>query len=136
MAERWPTEVISLGAQCWVAKLIRDLFPHMNGPTGVFDWIGTCPSMVAHILVDDYITLCNPAQYRVVGRNGGNLQNTFYEDHLRQRVLMDLGRRGLSLADMGLHAFYNYELPALFIHNTEGGVHDMCRTLRPRGRRE
>ena len=54
MAERWPTEVISLGAQCWVAKLIRDLFPHMNGPTGVFDWIGTCPSMVAHILVDDY----------------------------------------------------------------------------------
>ena len=129
------SNVISLGAQCWVAKLIKDLFPHVNGPYGVFDWIGTCPTMVAHILVDDYNTLCNPAQYRVVGRNGGNLQNTFYEEHLMQRVLMNLDRRGLSLADMGLHA-YNYEIPALFIHNTEGGVHDMCRTLRPRGRRE
>ena len=126
--------MISLGAQCWVAKLIKDLFPHLNGPYGVFDWIGTCPSMVAHILVDDYITLCNPAQYRAVGRNGGNLQNTFYEEHLMQRVLMNLDRRGLSLADMGLHA-YNYEIPALFIHNTEGGVNEMCGTLRRRGLR-
>ena len=127
--------VISLGAQCWVAKLIRDLFPHMNGPSGVFDWIGTTPAMVAHCLVDDFRTLCNPDRYRAMGRNGGNLQNTFYEEHLRQHVLMNLDGRGLSLADMGLHAFYNYELPALFIHNTEGGVYEMCRTLRRRGRR-
>ena len=131
MAEGWPTEVISLGAQCWVAKLINDLFPHMNGPSGVFDWIGTCPSMVAHILVDDYGALCDPSQYRPMGRNGGAFQNTFYEQYITTRLLMRRDRRGVRLADM----FRGYVLPAFFIHNTEFGLAEMCQTLWRRGHR-
>ena len=131
MAERRPTEVISLGAQCWVAKLIRDLFPHMDGPWLVFDSIGTCPSMVAHVLVDDYRTLCDPSQYRAMGRNGGTFQNTFYEQYITNRLLMRRDRRGVRLADM----FRGYVLPAFFIHNTEFGLAEMCQTLWRRGLR-
>ena len=126
--------VISFGAQCWVSKLIRELWPDQQGATGVFDSIGTCPSMVAHILVDDYNTLCNPAMYRVVGRHEGCLQNVFYEDYLKDQVQMHLNQSGLSLADFGLHA-YTWEVPPLSMPNTENGVFAMCDTLRRRGRR-
>ena len=126
--------VISFGAQCWVSKLIRELWPDQQGATGVFDSIGTCPSMVAHILVDDYNTLCNPAMYRVVGRHEGCLQNVFYEDYLKDQVQMHLNQSGLSLADFGLHA-YTWEVPPLSMPNTENGVFAMCDTLRQRGRR-
>ena len=127
--------VISLGAQCWVAKLMRDLFPHMDGPSGVFDWIGTTPAMVAHCLVDDFRTLCDPDRYRAMGKNGGNLQHTFYEEYIVRRLMMNQGRRGVALGNLLGLADYNSLLPALFIHNTQGGVHEMCDTLRRRGER-
>ena len=115
------SNVISLGAQCWVAKLIRDLFPHMNGPWLVFDAIGTCPSMVAHVLVDDYRTLCDPSQYRAMGRNGGNFQNTFYEQYIWNQLMMRRDRRGVRLA----HMLGGHDLPSFFIHNTEFGKEDV-----------
>ena len=118
--------MISLGSQCWVSKLIRESYPDQEGPTGVFDLIGTAPSMVAHVLTDHFQTLSNPGMYRPVGRRSGHFQNEFYEDHLRQQALMYLNLSRLSIADLGLDAHaLSADLPPLFRHNTEGGVQAM-----------
>ena len=124
--------MISLGGQCWVRKLITTCYPDQEGQTGVFDWLGTTPSMVAHILSDDFQTLCNPDMYRPVGKKSGHFQNRFYEHQLRNQ----LNHFRLSITDMGLDdGVFSADLPPLFRHNTEEGVQAMCETIRRRAER-
>ena len=130
--------MISLGSQCWVSKLLRESYPGLfvseqNVPTGVFDLIGTAPSMVAHVLTDHFQTLSNPGMYRPVGRRSGHFQNEFYEDLLREQALMYLDYYNLEIPDEAW-SFLNSP-PALFRHNTEHGLQSMCETLARRGAR-
>ena len=61
-------DVIGLGGQCWVAKLLNRM---RKSPTHVFDWVATTPSMVADILEDDGAKLLDTRYYRLKGDNGG-----------------------------------------------------------------
>ena len=65
-------DVIGLGGQCWVAKLLNRM---RKSPTHVFDWVATTPSMVADILEDGGAKLLGTMYYRLKGDNGGDIQH-------------------------------------------------------------
>ena len=122
------TDVISLGGQCWVAKLLALM---REGPTHLFDWVATTPSIVAHILEDSCEMFLNPEYFHVRGVNEGHIQHEVYETFVMDQI------RGLLAGPAGhmvKHMMHNtiQRLPAMFQHNTEGGQTNLLATLEKR----
>ena len=119
------TDVISLGGQCWVAKLLQLM---RKSPTHVFDWVATTPSIVADILEDDGAKLLNTMYYRLKGDNGGHIQHEWYEAFvMNNSVLAELA------AAEAATAAKHQGLPSMFQHNTEGGPKEFLAKFRSVG---
>ena len=69
-------DVIGLGGQCWVAKLLQLL---RDSPTHAFDWVATTPAVLAEILGDDGAKLSDIAYYRSRGAKGGHITQQFFQ---------------------------------------------------------
>ena len=121
------TDVIGLGGQCWVAKLLKLL---RKSPTHVFDWVATTPSVVADILEDDGAKLLNTMYYRLKGDNGGHIQHEWYEAFVMKQMM----HQGWLSRDAGLvtQQMMHQGLPAMFQHNTEGGRTELLAKLQKR----
>ena len=105
---------------------------HASWHTPVGEHLMQCASAVCACTCHHGRTLCNPHEYETRGKKAGNFQNKFYEEHVKQHVLMYLNKMGLTAADLGL---VSHGVPPLFIHNTEDGVAAMCETLGRRAER-
>ena len=123
--------------ECYPAESNHSDDPAEDGHSGVFDWIATCPSMVAHMFDTDFKLICDPAMFEAKGKKKGHFRNTHYERYVKNRALSYLGRAGLTLADFGFQedSFRRQALPAFFQHNTEYGLEAMCQKLRLRADR-
>ena len=120
-------DVIGLGGQCWVAKLLKLM---RTSRTHVFDWVATTPSMVADILEDDGAKLLNTMYYRLKGNNGGHIQHEWYEAF----VMEQMRHQGWLSPDAGLvtQQMMHQGLPAMFQHNKEGGPTELLAKLQKR----
>ena len=120
-------DVIGLGGQCWVAKLLNRM---RESPTHVFDWVATTPSMVADILEDDGAKLLDTMYYRLKGDNGGHIQHEWYEAFVREQTVALVTQQMMHqrLTQQMMHQ----ELPAMFQHNTEGGPTELLAKLQKR----
>ena len=112
------SEVIGLGGQCWVAKLLAWL---RDSPTHAFDWVATTPAVLAEILGDDGAKLSDIAYYRSRGAKGGHIQHEWYERFVMQGGFGFVAQQ-----------FMQKRLPAMFQHNTEGGKSALSATLQRR----
>ena len=123
-------DVIGLGGQCWVAKLLKLL---RKSPTHVFDWVATTPSVVADILEDDGAKLLNTMYYRLKGDNGGHIQHEWYEAFV-MKLMKQMMHQGLPSRDAGpvTQQLMHQGLPAMFQHNTEGGRAELLAKLQKR----
>ena len=123
-------DVIGLGGQCWVAKLLKLL---RKSPTHVFDWVATTPSVVADILEDDGAKLLNTMYYRLKGDNGLHIQPEWYEAFV-MKLMKQMMHQGLPSRDAGpvTQQLMHQGLPAMFQHNTEGGRAELLAKLQKR----
>ena len=73
--------------ECYPAESNHSDDPAEDGHSGVFDWIATCPSMVAHMFDTDFELICDPAMFKAKGKKKGHFRNTYYENHVKNRAL-------------------------------------------------